>query len=302
MNAVQVQLTQGTPEWNAWRLQGIGGSDAPVIDGSSPYRTLRELFFEKTGKGSSSEEDESKEFIFAKGHKTEALIRKQFQDRLGVEIKPICFQHNKFGYLRASLDGFDSSHGVLEAKLVGKEVLEKASTEGEIPTFHYTQMQHQFLVSGADVGNWFGHDGKKTGIVVPIRADMEFIKRLEEREHRFWDDVMNGKIPALSDRDYLIPEDQRLLIELRDAKELAENAQTQYEALRAQAVQFYKHPKIAGAGLKIFRVTRQGSLDLMAVPEIAAAIDGARGALTPEYLEGFRKKGSESWTVRIDTK
>ncbi|ORS56222.1 hypothetical protein, partial [Escherichia coli] len=132
---------------------------------------------------------------------------------------------------------------VLEAKLVGKEVLEKASNEGEIPAFHYTQMQHQFLVSGADIGNWFGHDGKKTGIVVPIRADIEFIKRLEEREHRFWDDVMNGKIPALSDRDYLIPKDQRLLAELRDAKELAENAQAQYEALRAQAVQFYKHPK-----------------------------------------------------------
>lgn len=302
MNAVQVQLTQGTPEWNAWRLQGIGGSDAPVIDGSSPYRTLRELFFEKTGKGASSEEDESKEFIFAKGHKTEALIRKQFQDRMNVEIKPICFQHGKFDYLRASLDGFDSTHGVLEAKLVGKEVLEKATNEGEIPTFHYTQMQHQFLVSGADVGNWFGHDGKKNGIVVPIRADMEFIKRLEEREHRFWEDVKNGKIPALSDRDYLIPEDQRLLVELRDAKELAENAQTQYETLRAQAVQLYKHPKISGGGLKIFKVIRQGSLDLMAIPEIVAAVDGARETLKPEYLEGFRKKGSESWTVRIDTK
>lgn len=302
MNAVLVQLTQGTPEWNAWRLEGIGGSDAPVIEGTSPYRTLRDLFFEKSGKGNASEEDEGKEFIFAKGHKTEALIRKQFQERMNVEIKPVCFQHGKFGYLRASLDGFDSSLGVLEAKLVGKEVLDRATNEGEIPAFHYTQMQHQFLVSGADVGNWFGHDGKKNGIVVPIRADREFMKRLEDQEHKFWDDVKNGRVPALSDRDYLIPEDQKILMELRDAKELAENAQLQYESLRSQAVQFYKHPKISGGGLKIFKVTRQGSLDLMAIPEIATAVDGVREKLKPEYLEGFRKKGSESWTVRIDTK
>jgi len=300
--SVLIQLTQGTPEWNAWRLKGIGGSDAPVIDGTSPYRTLRELFFEKTGRSTRTEEDESKEFIFAKGHKTEILIRKQFQERMGIQITPVCFQHEKYDYIRASLDGFDSNLGVLEAKLVGKDVLERAANAGEIPDFHYTQMQHQFLVSGAEVGNWFGHDGNKTGIVVSVDADREFIKRLEDKEHKFWDDVRNGKIPALSERDYLIPEDQSLLKELRDAKELAENAQVQYETLRAQAVKFYGHPKIAGGGLKIFKVTRQGTLDLMAIPEIASAVHHARQSLEPEYLEAFRKKGSESWTVRIDTK
>jgi putative phage-type endonuclease len=300
MSAVLVQLTQGTPEWNAWRQQGIGGSDAPVIEGISPYRTRRQLFLEKVGKSGLSEEDESKEFIFAKGHKTEALIRKQFQDRVGAEIIPVCFQHGEFDYLRASLDGYDSKLGVLEAKLVGQEVLKTALEEGEIPAHHYTQMQHQFAVSGAEVGNWFGHDGKKTGALIEVVANKEIIKRLQNKEHQFWDDVKNGKIPALSERDYLIPEDDRLLLDLRDAKELAENAQEHYEVVRAQAVQTYNHPKIAGAGLKIFKVVRQGSLDLMSIPEIASAVETVRQGLSLQYLESFRKKGSESWTVRID--
>ena len=296
MSAIVVSLIQNTPEWSAWRKNGIGGSDAPIIDGTSPYKTIRDLYFEKIGSRDEAEEDESKEFIFAKGHKTELLIRKQFQEQTGIEMKPVCMEHGDFTYFRASLDGFDSARGVLEGKLVGQDVLLEASRSGKIPDFHYTQMQHGFMVSGADIGHWFGHDGKAHGIVVPVKADAEFIKRLEDREHRFWDDVQNHVVPPLSDRDYLIPEDESLLAQLRDAKELAENAQTQFESLRTKIVQLYKHPKIAGAGLKIFKVARQGSLDLLSVPEIVQV----RSSLKDDYLENFRKKGSESWTVRLD--
>jgi putative phage-type endonuclease len=300
MSAVLVQHVQNSPEWHAWRKDGIGGSDAPVIEGVSPYRTPRQLFLEKSGREIDAEEDDSKEFIYAKGHKTEILIRAQFQERVGIEIVPVCFQHSQFDYLRASLDGYDSKLGVLEAKLVGQEVLKTALEKGEIPKHHFIQMQHQFAVSGADVGNWFGHDGKKNGALIEIVADKEVIKRLQDKEHRFWSDLKDGKMPNLTDMDYLIPEDQKLLNELRDAKELAENAKTQFEALRERAVMTYKHPKIAGAGLKIFHSVKQGSLDLSAIPEIQSAIETARTSLTPEYIESFRKKGSESWTVRFD--
>lgn len=299
--AIEVPIKQGTPEWNEWRAKGIGASDAPVINGTSPYRTQRQLFLEKIGQPI-EENDESKEFIFAKGHRTEALIRTQFQEYLNTEIKPVCFRHGKFDYIRASLDGFDSTHGVLEAKLVGKAVLEKASAEAVIPIHHYTQMQHQFLVTGADIGNWFGHDGKKTGIVVPIRADLNFIKQLEDLEHRFWEDVQNKKSPPLSDRDYFTPEDERLLAELRDAKELSENAASHYETLRNEIVNLYKHPKISGGGVKLFKVRREGSIDFLSIPEIAAAIEATKAKLKPEYIDSFKRKSSESWSIRIDAK
>jgi hypothetical protein len=32
MSAVLIQHVQNSPEWHAWRKNGIGGSDAPVIE------------------------------------------------------------------------------------------------------------------------------------------------------------------------------------------------------------------------------------------------------------------------------
>lgn len=306
----EVSLVQGSPEWHAFRRLGIGGSDAPVVEGNSPYRTLRALFDEKKGLGG-SEESEEKEFIFAKGHKTEALIRTQFQELTGVEMNPLCAIHDKFEHVRASLDGFDpNKYGVLEAKLIGQEVLEKARSakrmkiEERIPSHHYTQIQHQLAVTGADVAHWFGHDGKATGVMLAIKSNKKYQKTLLEREHQFWDMVIRGEAPPLSDKDYLIPDDLSLLNQLYDAKVLMENAAFEFDRLKKLAIEQYNHPKIAGAGIKIFKVTRQGSLNVMAIPEVSKAIadaaEKAKADLKPDYIESFRSAGSSSWSVTVD--
>lgn len=287
-----ISLDQNSAEWHAWRRQGLGGSDAPVVTGESPYRTQLELYREKTGEGGALESEEN-EFIFSKGHAVEGVIRKQFQDLTGAEMKPICLEHPEFEYIRASLDGFDSKFGVLEGKLVGQAVLTKARN-GEIPAHHMTQIQHQFAVSGADVGQWFGHDGKKNGVLVEVRRDDERIKRLLDMEHEFWDRIRSRKAPALSAKDYLIPEDLSLLTQLREAKEYAENAAAYYEQIKAKVVETYRHDRIAGAGVKLFKVERQGSINYKSIPELAA--------LDSEYLEKFRGTGSTSWTIRIEGK
>ena len=36
-------------QWLSWRRKGIGGSDVAVALNSSPYRTARELYFDKIG-------------------------------------------------------------------------------------------------------------------------------------------------------------------------------------------------------------------------------------------------------------
>lgn len=292
MSMIEVSLIQGSPEWHTWRKTGIGGSDAPVIEGTSPYKTVRQLFLEKAG--AVSEDEESNEFIFSKGHRTEEIIRRQFLDLTGVEMKPVCAQHSKFKYITASLDGFDGKLGVLEGKLVGQEALEVARTQGVIPKHHYTQIQHQLEVTGADVGQWFGHDGKKNGIIVPVKFNKEFVKPLLDMEHGFWANLKSGVVPALSDRDYLIPDDLSLLIQLKEMKEMAENASIAYEALREKVITTFKHPRIAGAGVKIFRVIREGAVDWKSVPEVKA--------LEPDYLNKFRRAGSQSYSVIMDKK
>ncbi len=296
-----VDVVQGTPEWHEFRRLGLGGSDAPVVEELSPYRTMLDLYLEKRGENT-AEEGDGNEFIFAKGHKVEGLIRSEFQLLVKAELNPVCMIHNELDHVRASLDGFHPKHGVLEAKFVGQEAIQQAR-EGSLPADHYSQMQHQFAVSGADVGTWYGHDGKKTGILLEVRRNEEYIKRLLEKEFLFWERVKTGNKPPLSKRDYLKPEDESLLKELRDAKEFAENAAEQYEKIKGHVINAYGgHPKISGAGIIMYMAEREGTLNLLKVPEIAKAAEAAKNALDPAYIEKFRGKGSTSWTVKVGGK
>lgn len=287
-----VTLQQGTPDWHAWRRTGIGGSDAPVVLGVSPYNTPRGLYREKVGLATVEDIPSGLEFIFQKGRAVEGLIRRQFHELTGVRMEPLCGQHEKHPHILASLDGFDPKLGPLEAKLVGQEVLALAGKSGSIPEHHRVQIQHQLAVTGHDHALWYGHDGIATGVLVDVERDEKLIQTLLERENEFWDRVVRRDAPPLSDQDYLEPEDDALLRELRDAKELADNADIAYQALRKKVVETYKHPKIAGAGLKVFQVTRTGNVDWKAIPEVAN--------LPVDYLNTFRGKPSTSWTVTID--
>jgi putative phage-type endonuclease len=313
MAMIHVDLVQGSPEWHKWRKTGIGGSDAPVIEGTSPYKTPRTLMLEKLG--TISEDEDGNDFIFAKGHKTETMIRKQFRELAGVEMVPFCAQHSKFDYIKASLDGFDSKLGVLEAKLVGADVISLARKDGTIPKHHYTQIQHQLEVTGCDVAQWFGHDGKKAGVIVPVTYDKEFVKRLLDMEHGFWANLKAGTIPALTERDYLYPEDLKLLADLREMKELSENAALQFDELKKN-LDSYGHNKVAGAGVKAFKVTKQGAVKWASIPEVAEAqakieksmseglaeVERIKNNLKPEYVEKFRSAPSSYWSVIMDKK
>lgn len=44
-----LNLLQNTQEWEKFRLQKIGASDAPIIMGVSPWKTPFQLWLEKTG-------------------------------------------------------------------------------------------------------------------------------------------------------------------------------------------------------------------------------------------------------------
>ena len=45
-----VDITTSTEDqWLSWRRKGIGGSDVAVALNSSPYRTARDLYYDKIG-------------------------------------------------------------------------------------------------------------------------------------------------------------------------------------------------------------------------------------------------------------
>lgn len=62
-------------EWLQYRTQGIGGSDVSVIAGINPYRSVYQLWLEKTGQITPEEtENEYTQF----GTLLEPIVRKVF--------------------------------------------------------------------------------------------------------------------------------------------------------------------------------------------------------------------------------
>lgn len=289
--AKQVQITQGTKEWHEWRRKGIGASDVAALFGKSPYKTKRDLFFEKAGLG--EPEDEDRSYIFRKGHEAEAAIRKLFSKHTKIEISPACFEKENV-YL-CSLDGYQRGIAILEAKLVGKEVLSKAHTTGEIPEHHWIQVQSQLHGSDSDKVFWGGVAPKvQDGVVVEFGRDEKFIKCIRAEVEDFYGMLEKNIVPPMSSQDTLFLTDPNLLAM---AKELSilnaemKEMELAYAELEKQIKDAAIHSKVKCGSLTISQVERSGSIDWQKVPEVKA--------LSEEYLEKFRKKSSLYKQIRF---
>ena len=108
-------------EWLQWRKKGIGGSDAAAALGLSPYRTARDLFYDKIGvEPSVAEED--KTIMFEIGHLLEDVVAQIFAKKTGFTIfrDQMMYRHPLFPFMLADVDRFiqlpNGKRGILECK------------------------------------------------------------------------------------------------------------------------------------------------------------------------------------------
>ena len=71
-------------EWLEWRKQGIGGSDVAAILGISPFRTARDLYYDKLG--IAVENDESNWVGMEMGNLLEPLVARIFEKKTGLKV------------------------------------------------------------------------------------------------------------------------------------------------------------------------------------------------------------------------
>lgn len=290
MSAQQIHLIQGSPEWHAWRKTGLGASDTAALFGVSPYKTERDLWFEKAGLGQ-PDEDDDKAYIYQKGHETEDEIRDLFSKHTSIELKPTCFQN---GIFLASLDGHKRNVGVLEAKLVGRDVLAKIA-QGEIPEHHRIQVQAQLHTSESDKAYYGARAPKiKTGQVVEIGRDEKMIREIVDRGERFWESVQKGSVPPLSNKDTLFitdPSQVELFLKLKALKAKRDQLEAEYSEVEQLVKSLAVHPKVRCEDVTITDTERSGGIDFLKIPEVKA--------LGEEYLEKFRKRPSYFKTLRF---
>lgn len=139
-------VDQGSAEWHALRAQHFTASEAPAMMGASKYQTRTELLtLKKTG--IAPEVTQSQQYIFDKGHATEALARPLVEEMIDEDLFPVVATE---GNLLASMDGANMMCDTLfEHKLWNESLVAQVKAEDLAPHY-YWQLEQQLLVSGAE--------------------------------------------------------------------------------------------------------------------------------------------------------
>jgi len=139
-------VAQGSAEWRALRAQHFTASEAPAMMGASKYQTRTDLLtMKKTG--ITPEVTQAQQYIFDKGHATEALARPLVEVMIGEELYPVV---GTDGNLLASMDGATMLGETLFEHKLWNESLVAQVKAGELDPHYYWQLEQQLLVSGAE--------------------------------------------------------------------------------------------------------------------------------------------------------
>lgn len=137
-------------EWLAWRKKGIGGSDVAAALNLSPYRTARELYYDKIGvEPVIAPADKS--ITFAIGHLLEDIVAQVFSKQTGLTVyrDQTMYQHPLFPFMLADVDRFvtlpNGEKAILECKTAHFSA-QCLWANGCVPRHYELQVRHYMSV------------------------------------------------------------------------------------------------------------------------------------------------------------
>jgi len=261
------RLHQHTPEWHRWRCQGIGASDAPVIMGDAAFKTARMLWSIKTGRAG----EDAPGWAARRGRELESLARLAYEQQFGIQMEPLCLVHDELEWMRASVDGlsFDGAI-VLEIKCPMSQRDQSAAQEGRVPTHYYAQLQHHLEVSRATEIHYWSFDGK-TGVLVRITPDDEYVRRLIDAEASFWQKVTEDCWPESVGEELDLsthPKWRQIAFAYRQTRARLGAAAAEERKLREILKAMANARRTYGCGLEVLKSSRKGAVDYRAIPEL----------------------------------
>lgn len=186
-------------EWLKYRTKGIGGSDVSIIAGINPFKSVHQLWLEKTGQ--IEPEEQGSEYTHF-GTLLEPIVRKEFTERTGIKVrqKHMLLQSEEYPFMFADLDGVINEDGemcIFEAKTAS--AYKQETWEEGVPAPYILQVQHYMAVTGAKktyiaalVGgnHFFWHE---------IPRDEEMIGKIIAMEKYFWETHVIGGVEPIPD-------------------------------------------------------------------------------------------------------
>ncbi len=211
-------------QWLAERRKGIGGSDAPVVMGVSPFKSRQELWAEKRGLIEEGEPTAA----MKRGTYLEPIVAGMVRESTGNSLLIVDpFQHPDMPFMRANIDrriitSKKENDGVLEIKCPGLSVFGKCQREG-LPDYYQIQAQHYLAVTGWTWGSFAVFSAERWRLeTIDFQRDDDLIDQIIRENRIFWDCVESGKMPDDTTPDVdLPPTGGQEIMNLRDPHELA---------------------------------------------------------------------------------
>lgn len=309
MKSVVFKTVSGSPdtaEWHAWRNQGIGGSDAPIIGShiglcSRPswMKSLNHLWLLKTMQ--IQPEDLSKNPAVRRGKEGEEPARIAYEKQTGNMVQPAFGEMDEHRFIRSSFDGIKFERDLLvEIKCPSKRVHDLAAF-GKVVDYYEPQLMHQALTAWGPPEGWttqqvdFASYQPETGDLVivstPAKKLRAHAEKLLKAEVDFWIQVELLTPPCGEEwmkmaAQYVAIENQMLA--LKKEKEETENGLI---ALLGAA------NAMEGGGVSVKRGSRQGSIGYSKI--LKDLLPGKDDDEIAAYTDGFRGPATESITIRL---
>ncbi|MDH6149322.1 MULTISPECIES: YqaJ viral recombinase family protein [Paraburkholderia] len=219
-------------DWLAVRKTGIGGSDAAAAVGLNPYKSMLELWLEKTGRDAEVDKPDPNDTthpIFW-GTLLEPIVAAAYTQQTSNRVRKVnaVLRHPSVPFMLANLDreviGADVQ--ILECKTAGINGA-KFWREG-VPEYVTLQVQHQLAVTGKLAAHVAVLMCGQQLDVHHIERDDDLIARLIELEARFWQYVESDTAPPADGTDSadralrcLFPKDAGSTVDFSDDRNLS---------------------------------------------------------------------------------
>lgn len=285
-------MDQGTKEWHLLRKNKIGASDAPVIMGTSPWKTIPQLWEEKVGLA----EDKKPTYYQQRGLFLEDQARFHFYLIHGIEVFPEVRVHPVHDWMMASCDGLSKDGKVLlEIKHLNPKDHELA-INGKIPEKYYAQLQHLLEVYQLDEGFYLSSDGEYSKFendsikIITFYRDQNYIDNMIVREKEFYQSMINF-IPPASFSNIEDPKWDNTVAQIRAVQTKIKELESQQNNLKSELIQIANGRDIESNGVKLTKFIRKGSIDYQKIlDELNIQVD----------LDKYRKEDSETWKLTIN--
>lgn len=182
-------------EWLTWRQKGIGGSDAGAVAGLNPYKSIIDVYIDKTSESPKITEPNE---AMRLGTDLEEYVAKRWEESTGKKVRRNNFMmaHDDYPWMVANVDReVIGENAILECKTASPYSADKWKN-GETPQHYVIQCLHYMAVTGAEkcyLACLIFSKGLEFRV---IERDEDTINALIKIESEFWNDyVLKKELP-----------------------------------------------------------------------------------------------------------